>query len=30
MDLVKNMWPTEANWNVRWEKIRKLDLVDSS
>ena len=29
MDLVKNMWPAEAIWNVRWEKIRKLDLADS-
>lgn len=29
MDLVKNMWPAEATWNVKWEKIRKLDLADS-
>ena len=29
MDSVKNMWPAEAIWNVRWEKIRKLDLADS-
>lgn len=29
MDLVKNMRPAEAPWNVRWEKIRKLDLADS-
>lgn len=29
MDFVKNVWPSETTWKVRWGKIRKPALADS-